>query len=124
MLHPAEDLEDRRPIWDYMQNFWMDTDPDILLSEVARICAESKYTLSELEEIYWNEVRPAVSFNLLMLPAPEWAGLEIEWLTQRILKTHRFGRCVRLPWLRPYAQAWWRKLQSGVLAIRERSAIT
>lgn len=124
MLHPAEDLEDRRPIWDYMQNFWMDTDPGILLSEVARICAESKYTLSELEEIYWNEVRPAVSFNLLMLPAPEWAGFEIEWLTQRILKTHRFGRRVRLSWLRPYAQAWWRKLQAEVLAIRERSAIT
>ena len=40
MRPPGEDIEDRAPVWDYMQNFWMDTDPAILLPEVARICAE------------------------------------------------------------------------------------
>jgi len=103
-----------------MQNFWMDTDPGILLPEVARVCAESKYTMPELEAIYWNEVRPAVSFNLLMLPAPEWAGFEIEWLKQRVLKKHRFGRRVRFPWLRPYSASWWSRLQSAVAVLRER----
>ena len=31
MRPPGEDIEDRAPVWDYMQNFWMDTDPAILL---------------------------------------------------------------------------------------------
>lgn len=39
MLHPSEDIEDRSLIWDYMQNFWMHTDPLILLPEVARVSA-------------------------------------------------------------------------------------
>lgn len=115
MVHPSEDLEDRSRIWDYMQNFWMDTDPEILLPEVARICAESKYSLEELEAIYWNEVRPAVKFNLFMFPAPEWAGFELEWLKKRILEKQRYGK--PLPWkcLSPYANSWWQKLKIAVL---------
>ena len=118
MVPPEEDIEDRRPIWDLMQNFWMDTDPAILLAHVAQVCADSKYTVSELESIYWNEVRPAVSFNLFMLPAPEWAGFEIKWLTDRILKKHRFDKKLPFKWLHPYTNRWWEKLRIAISATR------
>jgi hypothetical protein len=118
MLHPAEDTEDRSPLWDYMQNFWMDTDPGILLPEVSRVCAESKYSLDELEAIYWNEVRPAVKFNMFMLPAPEWAGFELGWLKERVLKKQRYGKPLPWKWLHPYSDSWWRKLRAGIVSLR------
>jgi hypothetical protein len=64
MLPPEQDEEDRRPIWDTLQMFWMDTDPEDFLRSSAEICARSKYSISEIEAIYWNEVRPAVGANL------------------------------------------------------------
>ncbi len=118
MKPPDEDIEDRALVWDYMQHFWMDTDPSILLPGIARICAESKYTLEELEAIFWNEVRPAVSFNLAMLPAPEWAGFEIEWLKERVLRKSRYGKALPRKWLHPYSSSWWRKLRSEIVQRR------
>jgi hypothetical protein len=64
MLAREHDLPDRCPIWDELQMFWMDTDPNIFLESAARVCAQSKYSLPEIEQIFWNEVRPAVRFNL------------------------------------------------------------
>jgi len=119
MQPPEDDIEDRRPIWDFMQNFWMDTDAGILLPRVAEICAKSKYSVSELEAIFWNEVRPAVSFNLLMFPAPEWAGFEIGWLIERVLKMHRFGRRLPFKWMHPYSNDWWGKLHEAIVKKRE-----
>jgi hypothetical protein len=95
MLPPDQDEDDRRPIWDMLQMFWMDTDPSDWLRSSAEVCAHSKYSLSEIEAIFWNEVRPAVGFNLYSGVAPEWAGFEIGWLSKRILQKNRFGR--RLP---------------------------
>jgi len=95
MKTPEPDLDDRRAIGDAMQMFWMDTDPAYELDFIAKVCSQSSYSLGELEAIFWNEVRSAVSFNLFCLPAPEWAGIEIGWLTERILRKHRFGG--RLP---------------------------
>lgn len=121
MKPPDEDIEDRAPIWAYMQSFWMDTDPSILLHEAAQFCAESKYTLEELEAIFWNEVRPAVSFNMLMFPAPDWAGFEIEWLKARVLRKSRFGKPLPRKWLHPYSSNWWYKLHTGVVQRRSKS---
>lgn len=45
---PERDIEGRREIWDFMQNFWMDTDPGILLPRVAEVCASSNYSIDEL----------------------------------------------------------------------------
>src|ERR1700722_3175093 len=53
---PEQDLADRRPIWDVLQMFWMDTDPTIFLSSAAQACVHSKYSLTEIEHIFWNEV--------------------------------------------------------------------
>jgi hypothetical protein len=114
MDDPSRDLDARSAIWDQMQMFWMDTDPGLLVDSIADTCASSKFSLDELEHIYWNEVRPAVSFNLAMLPAPEWCGFEKSWLVARVLKKHRFGR--PLPWkfLHPYSRRWWLRLRSAI----------
>jgi hypothetical protein len=119
MEPPDRDLEDRKVIWDVMQNFWMDTDPAMLLPQVVEVCAASKYSIDELELIYWNEVRPAVAFNLWMIPAPEWAGFEIGWLTERILKKHRFGKPLPWKWLHRDAEAWWSRLRAAIIARRD-----
>ncbi len=118
MKHPREDIDDRAAIWDCMQVFWMDTDPAVFLAGVARTCARSKYSLEELEAIYWNEVRPAVSFNLSMPPAPEWAGFEIEWLKAQVLRRSRFGKPLPYRWLHRYSAGWWRRLEAAIVEYR------
>lgn len=116
---PSQDIADRKPVWDSMQNFWMDTDPAILLRGAARTCARSKYTIADLEAIYWNEVRPAVSFNL-RTPVPEWVGFEINWLVERVLAKQRFGAPLPMKWLHWYENSWWRKLRDRVLELRSK----
>ncbi|MGB0132465.1 DUF7079 family protein [Dokdonella sp.] len=120
MVEPSLDLTDRVPIWDELQHFWMDSDPEDQLQRIADACAESKYAIEELEAIFWNEVRPALSFNLWGMPAPEWRGFEKEWLKTRVLKKHRFGRPVPPRWLHRYANSWWGKLQVEIVAARVR----
>lgn len=114
MEHPSNDIEDRKPIWDAMQMFWMDTDPSLFLDSTAEVCSKSKYSIEELSLIYWNEVRPAVSFNMLLFPAPEWAGFEINWLIERILKKHKYGRRLPIFRLHPYSNSWWNKLKRKI----------
>lgn len=118
MQPPHLDVEDRRPIWNMLQEFWMDTDPNIMFPRIVEVCARSKYSIDELEAIFWNEVRPAVRFNLWLLPAPEWAGFETTWLASRILKKHRYGRRVPVRWLHPHSNRWWRKLRAAIEASR------
>jgi hypothetical protein len=118
VLPPEQDLHDRGLLWNQMQMFWMDTDPAIFLDEIATACADSKYTIDELAAIYWNEVRPAVSFNMLMLPAPEWAGFDAAWLRDKVLETHRFGRRLPLAWFDTYGRGWWRRLAEAIASRR------
>ena len=117
---PEQDQSDRRPIWDQLQIFWMDTDPNIFLSGAAQVCAQSKYSLPEIERIFWNEVRPAVQFNLMSL-AGEWTGFEIEWLSQRILKTSHFGRRLPIKYLHLYSWFWWKRLRAGIERVQNTS---
>jgi hypothetical protein len=123
MLPPDQDEDDRRPVWDTLQMFWMDTEPSDCLRSSAEVCARSKYSLSEIEAIFWNEVRPAVGFNMYSGAAPEWAGFEIGWLSKRILQKNRFGRRLPAKFLNPYANGWWKKLRVEIERVRrERTA--
>ena len=117
MLTPEQDQADRRPIWDVLQMFWMDTDPKIFLESAAQVCARSKYSLSEIEQIFWNEVRPAVRFNLMSV-AGEWTGFEIGSLSQRILKTNHFGQRLPIKYLHPHSSYWWNKLHAEIKRTR------
>lgn len=121
MLPPEQDESTRRPIWSALQQFWTDSDPGPSLRSAAEICARSKYTVSEIEAIFWNEVRPAVQANLRSI-AGEWAGFDIDWLSQRILKTHRFGRRLPVRALHSDDNAWWTKLRAEIERIRQESS--
>jgi len=111
MNHPKNDLVDRMPIWGAMQTFWMDTDPGYFLKNIAELCAKSKYSIEELQLIYWNEVRPAVSFNMRAGAAPQWAGFDTNFLTDRILKKHKYGKRLPTPYFHQYSNLWWKKLK-------------
>ena len=121
MLGPEQDQDDRRLIWDGLQAFWMDTDPSLDLERVASICVQSKYSLPEIEQIFWNEVRPAVRFNLFSL-AGEWIGFELEWLSQRILKTNRFGKRLPIEYFHPHSAYWWRRLAAEIERLRNKTS--
>ena len=109
LLHPELDIEARVPIWDSMQMIYMDTDPQSELEGIAIVCAQSKYTIDELGEILFNEVRPAAQFNLGLIPAPEWRGFETQWLKERIIETHKFGK-PKPKFFARYTKEWWNKL--------------
>ena len=119
MKHPENDIADRTPIWDCMQDLFMDTDVTLSYEFIIKRCAESKYGIDELEKILFNEVLPALRFNMFSMSAPEWAGFQTERVVKRILEKHRFGKSK--PWiLRSYTQQHWDVLRPKIQA--ERSA--
>lgn len=124
MLPPEHDLVDRAPVWDAMQMLWMDTNPHLELPGVARACAGSKYSTRALAAIYWNEVRPAVGFNLLIPVTPQWTGFELEWLKRRVLRKSRYGSDLPRRWLHPYAARWWRRLEAEIVRLRAQSDLS
>jgi hypothetical protein len=117
METPEKDVSKRRIIWNAMQMLYMDTDPQQELEAIARVCAESNYSIEELEQILFNEVLPACRVNLLLFTAPEWTGYNEDWLQQRILAKHRFGK--RKPFiLRRYTSHWWQQLGQKIAVLR------
>lgn len=110
MNNPENDIEDRTPIWECMQDLFMDTEVTLSYGSIANTCNGSKYSIEDLEKILFNEVLPALKFNMFHMPAPEWAGFETAWLVKRILEKHRYGK--RKPWrLRGYTRTHWDKLK-------------
>lgn len=117
MKHPENDIADRTPIWDCMQDLFMDTDVTLSYEFIVKRCAESKYGIEELEKILFNEVLPALRFNMFNLPAPEWAGFQTEFVVRRVLEKHRFGKS--RPWLlRRYTQQHWDILKLKIEEMR------
>jgi len=112
MLPPEQDVEDRAPIWDSFQWIYQDTDPKIYYKEMIEACVPSKYSILDLEQILLNEVLPALKFNMFDL-AGDWQGYELQWLVNRILQKHRFGK--RKPLLlRRYTQYHWRSVKKAI----------
>jgi len=123
-MKPIEqDLPCRQPVWEALQMFYMDTNRSHELPRVAQVCAESPYTVAELRSILFSEVFPACRSNLspLTWPAPEWAGFDRDWLTDRVLLKHRHGkRPLVMGWL--HTAYWWARLRPKILALREGGA--
>lgn len=113
MKPPQDDLDDRRPVYDALQMFWMDTDPALYFDAIVAVCAQSKYSVADLEEIFWNEVEPAVGFNLWSI-AGEWRGFDLDDMTARILQKRRRAGARPLQFLRPNARDAFRRLAEAV----------
>jgi hypothetical protein len=120
MKEPEADIDNRTPIWDVLQELFMDTDVMLAYQHIATVCSQSKYTIEELHDILFQEVLPALRGNLYALPAPEWRGFETACLVERILKKHQFGKSK--PWIgRKYIQQQWKILLPLILLSRAES---
>lgn len=118
MLPPQEDLSRRQAVWDAMHVLWLDTDVDEgYINGASRQCADTDYSLDELEQIYWCEVYPAMRGNLWHV-AGEWSPIDIESLSTAILKSHKFGRRIWFKPLRRYPMMNWTKLKSKIELLR------
>ncbi len=95
----------------------MDTDVIMSYDAISRSCAKTKYSLDELKKILFNEVLPALMFNMYAFPAPEWLGFTIDCLVERILHKHQFGH--PKPWLlRRYTEQHWQMIKPSIVAIQ------
>lgn len=95
---------------------FMDVDPLDEIEWIASVCLDSGYSLDELKRVFLNEVFQAVGGNRGV--APEWKGFPLDWLTERILRVHRFQK--RLPWklFHPDAYASWDLLESAIVRLK------
>lgn len=92
---PAIDLPDRRPVWDAVSELYLDTEltPDSW-KRIADVLRDSPYSQSQLDEIMFHEVYPALISNLWSV-AGEWSGFDLDALQASILK--RCAQRWRLP---------------------------
>ena len=97
-----------------MSDFFLDTETRWSVPFVARRCAESGYDDETLERIFWAEVFPEASANLLQV-AGQWAMLALD--EQALINRANHGS---IPWLTRRAHG--RMVQHLWLAAREVTA--
>jgi hypothetical protein len=88
VLPAAEDLDNRRPVWDALSSLFLDTDTSLSREWRVQLLSASPYSLEQLHHILVDEVYPICRWNLLSV-AGEWAGFDLAWLEGRILRRLR-----------------------------------
>jgi len=79
----------RRPVWVALADIYLDTElQEADFRHIAAMCAASGFSWSEIQQINYNEVAPALWFNTQDI-AGEWTGWEEEWLVERIRHCYR-----------------------------------
>ena len=106
-----------------MHVFWLDTDPEEYFDRAVQLCSQSKYSITELESIYWLEVYPTMRWNLWDT-AGEWKILEMDSLSKETLRRHKFGKRIRFKNFRPYAQSQWERLATAIDEHRAQYTLT
>jgi hypothetical protein len=81
-----DEIKRRMPVWEAISDLWLDTE----LGEngvlyIARVLAESGYSLEEIDKIYTEEVAPVVYMNAYSVTGV-WTGFDPVWLKEEILK--------------------------------------
>ena len=126
----AEVVKDRRPVWAALSEFWLDTElQEFQLKYIAKVCATSPYSLSEIKAIHFYEVAPAVSINALS-PAGAWSGFESEWLFEQCARNamerrHLLWRArqwFRRPMFWFFTSSYWRQVVPAFKALRQSAA--
>jgi hypothetical protein len=85
MLPACNDLERRRPLWVALSDLFLDNQLEHNdYRYVATAILKSEYSPTDVQEILWNEVFPAVGSNLNNIVG-EWAMFESGWLENQIL---------------------------------------
>ena len=99
MLAPAQDLPNRRPVWQTLSELYLDTDPSPgTLLGAARTLASSPYSMEELRLILMHEVHPVCVANRLSV-AGEWSAFGVAWLETRIVERRGNAVLDRVRWM-------------------------
>jgi hypothetical protein len=102
---PADDLARRRPVWEAMSEFFLDTQLESAdHARIAEILMASGYSLNELDYILWREVSPVLWSNLASM-AGIWDGFDMKDVEEQILRRPA-GRL----------RSWWCRISGGRLA--------
>jgi hypothetical protein len=76
-------------VWAALSDLFLDTELDeAALRHIALKLVESDYTDEELADILYGEVFPVCIWNMRSV-AGEWAGIDTDWLQERILENER-----------------------------------
>lgn len=116
----AEEVEERRPVWDALSCLFLRTETRPLEGMVIAKLARSPYSLEEIEDILVREVRPVCRWNALVW---DHVTFDEDWLVRTIRR--RKARLVRFPTLGPLVRAilalrpQWRRIRRGVIRTRE-----
>ena len=82
----SEEIERRKPVWLIISEFYLDTDFEVDdLPRFIDVFKKSNYSLQELKDIDFYEVKPIVGSNLSSV-AGAWSGFDEEWLYEEIKK--------------------------------------
>lgn len=82
MLSP-EEVAKRRKLWLALSELFLDTETRRSFPGIVQVARDSGYSWKQIESIFWNEVTPAVGYNLFEV-AGDWAGFPEEWLVAEI----------------------------------------
>lgn len=86
MKKATYNLNERKPIWISLSEFYLDTGLDTKdFRTIALTISKSPYTFNEVKQINQYEVFPVLQNNLLSF-AGEWTGFNEEWLIEEITK--------------------------------------
>lgn len=86
MRKTTYNLNERKPIWISLSEFYLDTELDKKdFRNIAFKIIESPYSLEEVKRINKYEVFPILQRNLLSV-AGEWVGFNEKWLVEEIIK--------------------------------------
>ena len=94
-ITPFGNLEQRRPVWSAISEFYRDTELDGNdLKRIAKILRSSPYSDAELDHIMFGEVFPVLIPNLRSVTG-EWAGFDLDSLQSAVIE--RQNRRFKLP---------------------------
>ena len=84
---PHEELQRRRPVWEAMSDFFLDTElDDAALRAIADTLQESGYSTAELEDILETELGPLLYENRAHPGTSNvWSGFDGAWIERQLL---------------------------------------
>ena len=103
--------ENRASLWESFSDLYLDTDVTLFYDRILDDIKKSKLPESEVRKILFDEVAPALAFNLECI-AGEWAGFDKDWLFKRIndMRQTRVRRVFSKLRIRGYTQKHWSAL--------------
>jgi len=85
-------------VWFALSELFLDTEPDDhTYNFIARECANSPFSSSEIKEILVDEVSPVCRINLLSV-AGVWDGFDQQWLVEKIDRQRKRNRDAIIIW--------------------------